>query len=95
MIEIMAATLLAIGWVVLVIATLVRFEDYGATDLRAWVYGGVAVWMLAWGINLSTQYERDHPCVAYESRFIYNVATKTMMPMRVCVARGQWEVENE
>ncbi len=95
MTEIIAAILLVIGWVVLVIATLVRFGDYGATDLKVWVYGGVAVWMLAWGINLSIQYERDHPCVAYESRLTYNAATKTMMPMRVCVERGQWEVGNE
>lgn len=95
MTEIIAAILLVIGWVVLVVATLVRFGDYGATDLRALVYGGVAVWMLAWGINLGVQHERDHPCVAYESRLTYNAATKTMMPMRVCVERGEWEVGNE
>lgn len=92
MIEIIAVILLVIAWFVLSVATCVRFADHGATDLKAWVYGGVAVWMLAWGINLSIQYERDHPCVAYESRLTYNAATKTMMPMRVCVERGEWEV---
>ena len=30
------------------------------------------------------------PCVKYEQRMIYNAATKTMMPARVCVERGEW-----
>ena len=95
MIEIVAAILLVIAWLVLTVATVVRFFDHGATDLKAWVYGGVAVWMLAWGINAGFEHERDNPCVAYESRLTYNAATKTMMPMRVCVERGEWEVGNE
>lgn len=89
MTEIIAAILLVIAWVVLVVSTCVRFGDHGATDLKAWAYGGVAVWMLAWGINLIIQYERDHPCVAYELRLTHNAATKTMMSMRVCVERGE------
>lgn len=37
-------------------------------------------------------YERhkERPCVEYEHRTQYNPATKTVMPMRVCVARGEW-----
>lgn len=95
MIEIVASILLVIAWFVLVVSTCVRFGDRGATDLKAWVYGGVAVWMLAWGIDAMIEYERDHPCVAYESRLTYNASYKRMMPMRVCVERGEGEVGNE
>ena len=91
MIEITAAILLAIAWFVLVIATLIRFGDAGVTDIKAWVMGAVAVWCLAWFVNGAIEYEREHPCVTYESRLTYNAATKTMMPMRVCVERGEWE----
>jgi hypothetical protein len=95
MIEIIIAILLVIGWFVLVIATLIRFGNAGATDLKAWVYGGVAVVMLALALNAAAKHEREHPCVAYESRLTYNAATKTMMPMRVCVERGEWVTEGD
>lgn len=95
MIEIIGVILLVISWCILVGYIFIRFVDRGATDLTAWVYGGVAVWMLAWGINAMLEHERDNPCVAYESRLTLNAATKTMMPMRVCVERGEWEVGNE
>ena len=95
MVEIIAAILLVIAWFVLSVATVARFADHGVTDLTAWVYGGVAVWMLAWGINAMLEYEQDNPCVAYESRLTYNASYKRMMPMRVCVERGEGEVGNE
>ncbi|AHX01089.1 hypothetical protein M316_0024 [Nitrincola phage 1M3-16] len=31
------------------------------------------------------------PCARYESIMQYNPATKTMMPMKVCVQYGEWE----
>lgn len=95
MIEIIAGILLLIVWFIAVVKSLDGFAINGWGDLRAWVYGGVAVWMLAWVINLSIQYEREHPCVEYESRLTYNAATKTMMPMRVCVERGEWVTEGD
>ena len=30
------------------------------------------------------------PCVKYETQMHYNAAVKTMMPVRVCVQRGEW-----
>lgn len=30
------------------------------------------------------------PCVKHETQMHYNAATKTMMPARVCVLRGEW-----
>lgn len=30
------------------------------------------------------------PCVQYETQMHYNAATKTTMPAKVCVNRGEW-----
>jgi hypothetical protein len=96
MIEIIAVILLVIVWFVATGKSMDRFINNGAADLSAWGLGTVAVLMLAWGINAMLEHKRDNPCVAYESRLTYNAATKTMMPMRVCVERGEWvEVGNE
>jgi len=37
--------------------------------------------------------ESKGPCVKYETKMYYNAATKTMMPAKVCVERGEWEEE--
>ena len=95
MIEIVAVILLVIVWFVATGKSMDRFVNYGVTDLMAWALGAVAVLMLAWGINVGIEHERDNPCVAYESRLTYNAATKTMMPMRVCVERGEWVTEEQ
>lgn len=34
------------------------------------------------------------PCHQYETQMMYNAATKTMMPSRVCVLRGEWVEES-
>ena len=41
-------------------------------------------------VNASMDHEKQNPCAQYETRMQYNPATKTMMPMRVCVLRGEW-----
>jgi hypothetical protein len=95
MIEIIIAILLVILWFIAAGKSLFCFAENGLGDLRAWGLGAIAVVMLALVINGLAGYEREHPCVTYESRLTYNAATKTMMPMRVCVERGEWEVGNE
>jgi putative ABC transport system permease protein len=50
---------------------------------------------LALTINAMVEHEQKNPCVTYESRLTYNAATKTMMPMRVCVERGEWITEGQ
>lgn len=30
------------------------------------------------------------PCAQYETRMMYNAATKTMMPAQFCVMQGEW-----
>jgi hypothetical protein len=95
MIEIIGGILLVILWFIAAGKSVIWFAENGLGDLRAWVHGGVAVVMLALVINGLAEYERDHPCVEYESRLTYNAATKTMMPMRVCVLRGEWVTEGD
>jgi hypothetical protein len=95
MIEIIAGILLVILWFIAAGKSLLWFTDNGSGDLRAWVSGGFAVVMLAFALNAAAKHEQENPCVTYESRLTYNAATKTMMPMRVCVERGEWEVGNE
>ena len=90
MIEITFWILMVIVWCVLVGSGFIRFLDHGATDLKAWVLGAVAVLMLAWAISWAVDQEARNPCVEYEARMTYNAATKTMMPMRVCIERGEW-----
>ena len=41
-------------------------------------------------INADIKSEDKGPCHAYETQLMYNVATKTFMPSRVCVLRGEW-----
>lgn len=45
-------------------------------------------------INASIKEGEKGPCHQYETRLMYNAATKTMMPSRVCVLRGEWVEED-
>lgn len=40
-------------------------------------------------VNSVIKTEDKGPCHKYETQMMYNVATKTMMPSRVCVLRGE------
>lgn len=40
--------------------------------------------------NYAIKIEAKGPCHKYETQLMYNAATKTMMPSRVCVLRGEW-----
>ena len=41
-------------------------------------------------INYIAKTKAKGPCHEYKTELIYNVATKTFMPSRVCVLRGEW-----
>lgn len=45
-------------------------------------------------INASLKVSEKGPCHQYETRLMYNAATKTMMPSRACVLRGEWVEED-
>lgn len=54
---------------------------------------GLVIVMLGVMINAFIKEGEKGPCHQYETRLMYNVATKTMMPSRVCVLRGEWVEE--
>lgn len=54
---------------------------------------GLAIVVLGVVINASIKEDEKGPCHQYETRLMYNAATKTMMPSRVCVLRGEWVEE--
>ena len=89
MIEITFWILVVIVWFVASGKSMDRFWNNGATDLVAWALGAVGVLMLAWVLSLAADRKARNPCVEYESRMTYNAATKTMMPVRVCVPQEQ------
>lgn len=49
--------------------------------------------VLGVAINATIKEGEKPPCHQYETQMTYNAATKTMMPYRVCVLRGEWVEE--
>ena len=49
------------------------------------------------GVVLSISFKESEkgPCHKYETQMMYNAATKTVMPYRVCVLRGEWVKESK
>ena len=54
---------------------------------------GLVIVVLGVAINASIKESEKGPCHQYETQMMYNAATKTMMPSRVCVLRGEWVEE--
>ena len=79
---------------IVVIAIVVGFW-LGNRALEGCIVSTVAVCFalfLIFGLvfNVATKSEAKGPCHQYETKLMYNAATKTMMPSRVCVLRGEW-----
>jgi membrane protein implicated in regulation of membrane protease activity len=45
---------------------------------------------MAFVMKMTTEEEKNHPCLKTETSMVYNPATKTVMPMQYCVERGTW-----
>jgi|LSQX01.1.fsa_nt_gb hypothetical protein len=84
----------------LIVASLLLFMFL----LHEWFYGSLVagvlcivmtVAFLGWVIGATAKVEAKGPCHKYETQMMYNAATKTMMPSRVCVLRGEWVEETE
>ena len=54
---------------------------------------GLIIAVLGVVLNVAIKESEKGPCHQWETRMMYNVATKTMMPSRVCVLRGEWVEE--
>lgn len=59
------------------------------------VFGILCFLFTAWLIPLMYEAENKNPCLEYETTMMYNVATKTMMPIRSCKKRGEWVEEKD
>ena len=81
-----------VAWLAGVMATGIM-----ALDRNPWVWGLVCAALVIAGLGtmLESVHEKNQkgPCVQYETQMHYNAATKTMMPARVCVLRGEWVEE--
>lgn len=62
-------------------------------DTVRWACGIVCILSLGWVLSKVVENEQKYPCIEYEAQMMYNAATKSMMPMRVCVRRGEWMPE--
>ena len=64
-----------------------------AVDKQSISLGVLCLFMvIAPMVFLISKEQEKGPCVAYETQLHYNAATKTMMPAKVCVNRGEWVV---
>ena len=50
----------------------------------------MSVLTVAFVIGVASEEEKKGPCVKYETQWSYNAGTKTNMPYKVCVERGEW-----
>ena len=57
--------------------------------------GVILLTTVIFGVMLSISFKESEkgPCHQYETQMMYNSSTKTMMPSRVCVLRGEWVKE--
>ena len=55
-----------------------------------WLCRAACFLSLAWLLGWMIESDQEFPCVKYETTMQYNGATKTVMPMRYCVERGEW-----
>ena len=58
--------------------------------------GAITLTTIILGVVLHASFKESEkgPCHKYETQMMYNAATKTVMPYRVCVLRGEWVKEN-
>ena len=83
----------------IIVATLVVFMWLTVKVVDGSVLAGAAAIVLvtvALGVLFNVMIKEDEkgPCHQYETQLMYNAATKTMMPSRVCVLRGEWVEED-
>lgn len=78
-----------VGWMVATV-----YLAFVAIDRESWSFGGAAIALFTLGVGALFQAaiseDRRGPCAEYETQMHYNPATKTVMPARVCVNRGEW-----
>lgn len=74
---------------------LVWLIDKASDGSKEAATGAIILIVVILGVVLNASIKEDEkgPCHLYETQMMYNAATKTMMPSRVCVLRGEWVEE--
>ena len=82
--------------IIAIIAFLIwlTFKAADGSVLAGFTAIGTLVVVLGLMVNAIIKEDEKGPCHQYETRWMYNAATKTMMPSRVCVLRGEWVEEH-
>ena len=81
---------IVVAWCVAAFKLMDRITDYDANITNYVVAALFAVLSIAGMLYIVDSGGRKGPCVKYETQMHYNAATKTMMPARACVLRGEW-----
>lgn len=75
-------------------AAALLFTLFKAIDDEDWrwlaPFALLFILLIAFIIKGSSEDQAEGPCVKYETQYSYNAATKTNMPYRVCLERGEW-----
>lgn len=81
--------MLLCGWIALLFFFVGRAMD---GDGLLYIAGAAVMTVLtvAVVIGAASEEEDKGPCLRYDTKWSYNASTKTTMPYRVCVERGEW-----
>lgn len=64
---------------------------FGRSSFAAFGYWSVVLGSVFWLIVEADKADKAKgPCLQYETRMMFNAATKTMMPAKFCSLRGEW-----
>lgn len=77
------------AWVAGAIWSMSVLTEYDC-DYRKTVAAILFFVLTIFGIVYALGQKEQRPCLQYETRMMYNAATKTMMPMRYCAQYGEW-----
>ena len=89
MIELFLTTVGLIIWIGAILSGTYLIMEYEGAGRVLGVFI-IFIWLLftvGFAINLD---KNSPPCLKYETQFMYNAATKTMMPAQFCSVEGEW-----
>ena len=89
MFEAFLITLIVVGYFVVFFFLLTQSLYDNKIAMVGFVFGcGLGVFFLLYS---GMEESKRGPCVEWQTQIMYNAATKTMMPAKFCVQRGEWE----
>lgn len=91
MIEAVLYATLIVAFISIPIASLVAIaEDVMNPIIGLIIFFVWSVCLISVLIYAAKQENEKGPCLEYQTKMAWNAATKTTMPARVCVERGEW-----